>query len=159
MENKFVTYTIGSEKDAKTTFYVGDVCGILTDEVYDNVWGKNNYSDGKFEVPAEISGIDHDSSFALSKTKYGDGAYEGKNTGYYYGVDSGTFGIIPDDITRNNNFIKQNFLNHIVASCVSMNVYEDGTFEIYADGNLFDTIMTGFIGEDKEDCDDDYDNE
>ena len=56
---------------SKTSFYLGDLCYALKDEIYDDVWGKQyKYADGSFEVPG--TGL----KFAVVGTAYGDGEYD-----------------------------------------------------------------------------------
>lgn len=70
-------------------FYVGDVCYVLSDEVYHNVWGeKNKYKAGLIDVP------DSDYWFAVAGTAYGDGTYYDSH-GHDYPVDAGVIGLVP----------------------------------------------------------------
>lgn len=68
-------------------FYVGDICYVLSDDIYTNFWGKKHkYADGVFE----IDGF----SFAVDSTAYGDGVYF-DNACHKYPVDAGVIGLVP----------------------------------------------------------------
>lgn len=82
--------TIESDKG----FYVGDICYVLGDTVYDKIWGgMYGYQDGAFEVP----GTGH--SFAVTGTGFGDGVFV-DSTGSRYPIDSGTIGIVPLELVE-----------------------------------------------------------
>ena len=78
---------------SKKGFYVGDICYVLADNVYDGVWGKNGYEDGEFIVPK--TGL----KFAVAGTAWGDGYYQGSN-GKEYPVDAGVIGIVPLELVE-----------------------------------------------------------
>lgn len=81
--------TVKSEKG----FYVGDICYVLSDNVYRDVWGKNGYSDGEFLDPE--TGL----KFAVAGTAWGDGFYQGSD-GKAYPVDAGVIGIVPLELVE-----------------------------------------------------------
>ena len=60
-------------------FYIGDICYVLTEEQYDNMWASHNYDDGKYTT--------NDYDWAVYSTAYGDGIYDGGN--YRFCVDAG----------------------------------------------------------------------
>lgn len=64
---------------------IGDPCYCLTDDIYNNVWGKAKYANGIIEKDDEIVGI-------VQSTGYGDGTYDSM-TDQEYDVDSGALGI------------------------------------------------------------------
>jgi hypothetical protein len=71
-------------------YWLGDICYVLRDDIYDDVWGKQyHYEEGTFEFEGK--------EFAVAGTAYGDGAYRGSN-GELYGVDAGVIGIVPDEL-------------------------------------------------------------
>lgn len=91
-------YTIKS----KTKFYIGDPCYVLKEDIYDNVWGGNNYADGVYTDP------DTGLQFAVVSTVIGDGYYAGRfftstsmgtRKNYYeFPVDAGAIAIIPVEL-------------------------------------------------------------
>ena len=90
--NKHVYTERGLVADIKSEqgFYVGDICYVLGDDVYGNVWGDvHNYEDGQFEVPG--TGL----SFAVYSTADGDGEYCDVTRAYSFPVDAGVIGIVP----------------------------------------------------------------
>lgn len=84
---------------SKTKFYLGDPCYALKDDIYDNVWGGNNYADGVHTDP------DTGLQFAIIGTVIGDGYYPGRfltstfTEDYYeFPVDAGAIAIIPVEL-------------------------------------------------------------
>lgn len=67
-------------------FYVGDICYVLSDDVYTGVWGKAGYEDGQHAVG--------DYEFAVGGTAHGDGCYWDENLNLYP-VDAGVIGVVP----------------------------------------------------------------
>lgn len=67
-------------------FYVGDICYVLSDEIYHGVWGKAHYEDGVHEAKGY--------KFAVAGTAFGDGEYV-DGQGNVYGVDAGVIGLVP----------------------------------------------------------------
>jgi hypothetical protein len=68
------------------TYYIGDLCYALSDDVYDNVFGDAGYESG---IYAEK---DSDRVFLVNGTAYGDGEYPGSD-GNRFAVDAGIIGI------------------------------------------------------------------
>lgn len=67
------------------TYFIGDPCYALRDDLYEK-WGTdNNYDDGDYEY------------FAVGSTAYGDGTYEDIYSGKGYGVDAGILGVVNMD--------------------------------------------------------------
>ncbi len=76
------------------TYYVGDICYVLDETLYDTFWGMvNDYKEGKYTVNA--------GTFVVANTAYGDGVYVGSD-GFTYGVDSGTIGMVQSSIIDKN---------------------------------------------------------
>jgi len=74
-------------------FYLGDICYVLGEDVYDGVWGKEGYEDGYYEDPKSGFG------FAVAGTAYGDGSYfDGE--GHEYCVDAGVIGLVPLELVE-----------------------------------------------------------
>lgn len=75
-------------------FYVGDVCYVLSDEVYHGFWGdQKHFKDGTFEVPGR------NLSFAVGSTAYGDGLFFDDES-YQYPVDAGVIGVVPLELVE-----------------------------------------------------------
>lgn len=81
--------TINSNKG----FYVGDICYVLNDDLYHNVWGASGYDDGVFSDPKSRLQV------AVAGTAYGDGEYYDQ-FGRQYGVDAGVIGIVPCELVK-----------------------------------------------------------
>lgn len=78
-------------------FYVGDICYVLGDELYHNVWGKwYGYKDGIFKDPKTHL------HFAVAGTAYGDGCYLG-NDGSEFPVDAGVIGLVPLELVEKHS--------------------------------------------------------
>lgn len=77
------------------TYYIGDLCYVLGDDVYDNVYGEYDYQDGVY------ANSDTNEIFMVGGTAYGDGFYEGSD-GNDFAVDAGIIGITPISCTRKN---------------------------------------------------------
>lgn len=57
-------------KFGKGTYYLGDICYVMKDDIYDKIWGnKYSFDNGGFEVEK--------TKFAVHGTQWGDGCYEG----------------------------------------------------------------------------------
>ena len=73
--------------NVKNGFYIGDLCYALNKQIYDEVWGGNNYEDGQYTDPETKA------EFAMVGTAYGDGEYESSEEGLAFPVDAGIIGI------------------------------------------------------------------
>ncbi len=87
-----------SHKTARTytvppgEYYIGDLCYVLGDELYDGIFGNvGDYSDGLYTKK------DSTDFFFVGSTAYGDGAYAGSD-GREFCVDAGIIGICPKSI-------------------------------------------------------------
>jgi hypothetical protein len=67
-------------------YYIGDLCYVLGDNVYDNIFGGTGYEPGVYEEK------DTGRVFAVNSTAYGDGCYRGDD-GNEFCVDAGIIGI------------------------------------------------------------------
>ena len=89
-----ITGSVHSDKG----FYIGDICYVLSDEMYFGVWDKlHGFDDGCFEIPG--TGY----SFAVGSTAYGDGVYV-DDKGNEYGVDAGVIGIVPLELCKDERY-------------------------------------------------------
>ena len=70
----------------KGTYYVGDLCYALDDDIYHGVFGDHGYSCGFYQ-----NGTDF---FLVEATAFGDGQYV-DTLGRSYDVDAGIIGICP----------------------------------------------------------------
>ena len=73
--------------DVKNGFYIGDLCYALNKDIYDEVWGGNNYEDGQYTDPKTKA------EFAMVGTAYGDGEYDSSEEGLSFPVDAGIIGV------------------------------------------------------------------
>ena len=76
------------------TYYIGDLCYALHEDIYDNVFGGRAYESGFYSKGPSF--------FMVDNTAYGDGSYEGSD-GYPYAVDAGIIGICSADLIDPNN--------------------------------------------------------
>lgn len=74
-------------------YYIGDLCYALSDELYQNVFGGNDFESGVYVYRSGGK----KSIFVVNETLYGDGDYVGSD-GKHYSVDSGTLGICSVDL-------------------------------------------------------------
>ena len=75
-------------------FYIGDICYVLNDDLYHNVWGGiYEYQDCVVRDPK--TGI----HFAVAGTRWGDGTYVDQY-GHQYPVDAGVIGIVPLELAK-----------------------------------------------------------
>ena len=72
--------------NVKNGFYIGDLCYALNKKVYDEVWGGNNYEDGRYTDPETKA------EFAMVGTAFGDGEYDSSD-GVAFPVDAGIIGV------------------------------------------------------------------
>lgn len=68
-------------------YYIGDLCYVLSNDVYDKVFGGAGYESGLYTGP-------DNQFFLVDGTAYGDGAYRSSD-GKEFGVDAGIIGICP----------------------------------------------------------------
>ena len=121
MTKERVEATIKSEKG----FYLGDICYVLEDRVYDKIWGeKGDYADGVHTDDKSAQ------SFAVASTAFGDGCYLGDD-GHDYPVDAGVIGLVPLELVFKKNSAHQ--LGRIVLGA--------GTAEFTAEGGKFEVAF------------------
>ena len=95
-------------------YYLGDPCYALSDDIYDNYWGKAGYATGTMLTPF--------GAFIVARTAYGDGEYT-DGSGSMYPVDSGTIALIPWSMCEKMNEDQANRCGRVLV------FREDGTFE------------------------------
>ena len=69
------------------TYYIGDICYFLDDDIYETIFGGHGYESGLYTRKSDAS------FFMVDNTLYGDGLYEGTD-GFGYAVDAGIIGIV-----------------------------------------------------------------
>jgi hypothetical protein len=67
------------------SYYIGDICYVLDDKIYHNIFGASGYSSGLYTSSL--------GQFLVSNTYAGDGSYPGTD-GFTYAVDAGIIGIV-----------------------------------------------------------------
>lgn len=132
-------------------FYIGDICYVLEDDIYYDVWGKQNFPDGIIEVPG--TGL----SFAVGGTAYGDGTYS-DNHGNYYEVDAGVIGVVPLELVKKIDLEEADEDGNVV--------YTPGEAEFSANKGIFDitlpdgeTIYINTADDEEDEEDDDWDED
>jgi len=103
-------------------FYLGDLCYVLADDVYDGIWGEQyKYKDGAYVDPAT------NSEFAMVGTAWGDGCFYGTDR-QSYPVDAGIIGVCDAKLVKKSNVclgrIIQDYSGKVRLS------YENGTITI-----------------------------
>lgn len=68
------------------TYYIGDICYISEESIYQDIYDKTNYESGFFTLKNK-------GSFLVASTAYGDGGFR-DSFGNSYGVDAGNIGIL-----------------------------------------------------------------
>lgn len=120
-------------------YYIGDICYVMNDDTYHNVWGSMfGHVDGYYTNGTK--------SFVVAGTSYGDGEYKGTN-GFNYSVDSGTIGIVSANLFDNEKDYGGLGTIHTFTKPVEVNMSIRGVF-------IFDTeafhLRINTDGEDEE---------
>lgn len=103
--------------------YIGDICYALEDDVYDGVWGKNDYESGKYETEDGLQ-------FAVDNTYCGDGLYESCD-GEFYPVDAGVIGVVDLRLATKSSLDELKRLGKIIPEADMVEFFaEDGVFDI-----------------------------
>lgn len=135
--------------NVKNGFYIGDLCYALNKDIYDEVWGGNNYEDGQYADPKTKA------EFAMVGTAYGDGEYDSNEEGLSFPVDAGIIGVADLAICNDGD----TSLGKVVPdySGIVFIDYDNGTITVawgIGDDYKEINIYTGDYGDD----DDDYYN-
>ena len=102
------------------TYYIGDICYVLSDELYDNIFGGTGYECGHY-TSAE-------GQFLVSHTFAGDGTYPGSD-GFEYLVDAAIIGIVSQPLLS-----KETDGGNIYEFATDVSVtMEDGVFTFESD--------------------------
>ena len=127
-------------------FYIGDICYVLNEDLYQNIWGdKYGFKDGIIDF-----GINQ---VLVHGTAYGDGCYC-DNEGNMYGVDAGVIGVVPEELIDWDKIEKDygskskicEFGNVVTAQEAELS-YEDGTFYINVTNNGYEDTYVICTGE------------
>lgn len=78
------------------TYYIGDLCYVLGDTIYDNIFGGTGYKSGIYEEK------DTGRVFATSRTAFGDGEFTGSD-GKKFAVDAAGLGICSTSLMAKND--------------------------------------------------------
>ena len=122
------------------TFYVGDLCYVLTDSEWDIVcagdFDGENYLDPEGYDPAdEKSGR----PYSIFRTEYGDGWYSDKE-GKGYAVDSGTIGCIAVS-NISESALLQSALDRGLGQLHELDAYTVGSATCESGVMTFDTVI------------------
>lgn len=88
-------WSFKSLKEAKTIglppgrYWIGDLCYVLNDDLYDSVFGGTSYKEGHY---THANG-----TFYVAPTYAGDGTYEDTD-GHEYPVDAGVLSIVSESL-------------------------------------------------------------
>ena len=130
------------------TYFIGDPCYALREDLYDK-WGEeHNYADGNYEY------------FAVGSTAHGDGTYTDSFTLREFGVDAGILGVV------NMNFADKKYdiecLNRLglVIEIKDKLIFEydneSHTFTYYADDKTIEIQTEDFEDEDEDEIENDW---
>ena len=118
------------------TYFIGDPCYVLKDELYDEWGNESDYADGDYEY------------FAVGSTCYGDGVYYDEYSKSEFGVDAGILGVVDMRYAKDNCDINLlNKLGRIIKVEDSLTFEYDNinfTFEYIYDGNNYICINTNY---------------
>ena len=139
--------SIGKIKSNK--FYIGDICYVLNDDLYQNIWGgKYDFRDGVIDF-----GINQ---VLVHGTAYGDGCYS-DNKGNTYGVDAGVIGVVPEELIDWDKIEKDYGskdkiyeLGNIVTAQEAELIYDNGTFYINVTNDGYENTYVICTGESKD---------
>ena len=126
------------------SLFIGDVCYALDDDIYQHVWGdKLKFKDGPIEDGGTVYAV-------ATRTKYGDGEYEG-NDGNMYPVDAGNIGVVGSDYYGNSENTDLGTEIEVEGGVAEVELYEeDGYITVNVNGEDIVTVNTA-------NDDDDYD--
>lgn len=128
------------------TYYIGDLCYALPDELYDGVFGQvGGYSSGLYKKDNDF--------FIMGGTAYGDGSYTGSDNKEFL-VDAGIIGMAPISICDTTKPSISGGNIYTFEGPVKFRITDLGVFDIFVNGYRRLTIDTAGCDEDDEDhCD------
>ena len=142
MENKSFKINV------KNGFYIGDLCYALNKKIYDEVWGGNNYEDGRYTDPETKA------EFAMVGTAYGDGEYESSDS-ITFPVDAGIIGVADLAICDGDTSFGKVVPNYSGTVLIR---YENGTITVSWKPDKYYSFIEIYTS-DEEDYDEDEDSE
>lgn len=150
-----MTNGVYAEIKSEKGFYIGDICYVLLDRLYHDVWGeKHGYEAGTFMDPETGRHV------AVAGTAYGDGTYAGSD-GTEFPVDAGVIGLVPLELVKNSYGQEDGKVVEVPGTAIFS--ASDGKFEITTpDGNVLTIDTTwepGYYDEDDEDFYEDDDDD
>lgn len=134
------------------TYYIGDICYVLDDVVYESVFGETGYEEGLYMK-------DSKKFFLVGQTSWGDGEFSGSD-GCKYLVDAGVIGIVSEELISSDPDSGKDtdggkvytFLTPVVVTM------EKGIFT-FESKDIYLRINTGYEHEDEDDEGDDEEHE
>lgn len=130
-KNKRIVSAIINSKEG---FFIGDICYVLSDDVYYKNWGETNkWEDGSF--------VANGYEYAVARTKHGDGCYDDQWENQYP-VDAGVIGCVSAELCTRINFGDNTDLGVFVKGDRADYYAEDGDFviNIYSNHALVKSI-------------------
>jgi len=103
------------------TYYIGDICYVLDDIIYDHTFGGHGYESGMYQSDL--------GQFLVSNTYAGDGCYRGSD-GFDYAVDAGIIGIVSESLVHTKTTFGRMCT---FPKAVTVRMY-DGIFEFQSEG-------------------------
>jgi len=136
-------------------YYVGDLCYLLPDDIYEQYVGSFNHDGEAVDIKAGRRKV---FSAFVASTAYGDGGYS-DNAGGEYSVDAGILGVVQllsADLIAEAKKLEADGHAKVIDFPEDFRVDrdEDGTFTF---GHL--TIETGDSDQEEEEEEDDWDDE
>lgn len=136
------------------TYYIGDICYALNDDIYQKYWGNQfSFDSGLYDVDGK--------QFAVLPTAYGDGCYRGRGDNFDcdFPVDAGVIGLV--DIRLVDKFDTNapiNFGKVVTFEQDIMFSYDFGTITILSKDFLVTIVTDDEYEEDDEWDDDEWDD-
>ncbi len=124
------------------TYYIGDLCYALDEDLYDSVFGQD-YDSGHYSQKNNPNHV-----FMLSDTGIGDGAYRGTD-GHEYCVDAGILGIASESVLDPKKAPYDGGKVYTFKGNVSVSFKPYDKFQFYSD-NYTDKNITIYICEEEE---------
>lgn len=127
------------------TYYIGDICYVLDDKIYDEVFGSTGYEEGLYYKESQ--------QFLVGHTFDGDGEFRGSD-GCKYSVDAGVIGIVSQGlISKDPDGGKVHTFSTDVFVTMEKGVF---TFE---NEDIYLQINTGYDDEDDDEAEDEDDED
>ena len=111
-------------------YYIGDICYVMKEYVYNHIFGDTNYEPGHYKTA--------NGEFLVNRTAYGDGSYPSSNN-YSYCVDAGIIGIASMDVCMPEDMVYGGTL-HTFTDPVKCS-FKNGRFE-FSSGSWYLEIDT-----------------